>query len=293
MIVACSVAPTSTQPEITANTLARSAVAVGSLQPDSYWANIFPFSIKVTDASLAGEYRLAVRLASADEPEAAEIQSSAATIVRNLSTNSINVLMSFHMDTNLFDKATDWAEGLGEGSTLLDKAKAARLQPNTAYKLYAVKLTGDDTVHPLSSFTTDAELTPADLDTLGITGQAFFNFPLDFTDFPGASGHSFTIRQNEPFLFLVGIVNPATAFEYEINSTAFTTCDSTMNDCFPISSSVHSFYFQTLASPSDTRILPFIAIGRSVSDTLVNNGRLTHIIREGERVYRFNTVVEN
>ncbi len=237
-IAACNVtenneAKTSSQAEIIVNKPARSTNTVSSLKPDNYWANIFPFSIKVSDTSLAREYRLAVRLASADEPNATEIRSSVASIVRNLSTNPINVLMSFHMDTDLFDAATDWKQGLVEGSTLLDKAKAARLQPNTAYKLYAVKLTGDDTVHSLSSFTTDAELTPADLDTLGITGQAFFNFPLDFTDSNGASGHAFTIRQNEPFLFLVGIVNPTTAFEYTIDSISFTTCDNMANDCFP------------------------------------------------------------
>ena len=291
MIAACNAPPAITEPEIIANVLARSSVTVGSLQPDNYWANIFPFSIKVSDASLAGEYRLAARLASADEPDAAEIRSSAASIVRKLSTNSINVLMSFQMDTDLFDATTDWGQAWGDGSALLDKAKAARLQPNTAYKLYAVKLTGDDTVHSLSSFTTDAELTPADLDTLGITDQSFFNFPLDFTNSSGASGDAFTIRKNEPFLFLVGSVNPSTSLTIIINSTSLSDCDNTRNDCFPTVSH-HDIFLQTLIAASDTRVVPLIVGGRGFIDSLLSNEKLTYTVAHSSTSYSFNMIIE-
>ena len=275
-----------------AEILPRSSVMVGSLQPDNYWTNIFPFSIKVSNASFAGEYRLAVRLASADEPDAAEIRSSVASIARNLSTNPINVLMSFHMDTHLFDTATDWGQAWGDGSALLDKAKAARLQPNTVYKLYAVRPTGDDTVHSVSSFTTDAELTPADLDTLGIADQSFFNFPLDFTDSTGALGHVFTIRQNEPFLFPVGVVNPSAALTIKINSKSLSVCDNTVNDCFPIVDTTHNIFVQTLAAASDKRIFPSIVGGRGFIDSLLSNEKLTYTVALSSTSYSFNMVIE-
>ena len=275
-----------------AEILPRSSVMVGSLQPDNYWANIFPFSIKVSNASFAGEYRLAVRLASADEPDAAGIRSAVAAITRNLSTNPINVLMSFHMDTDLFDAATDWGKTWGDGSALLDTAKAARLQPETTYKLYTVRPTGDDTVHSLSSFTTDAELTPADLDTLGMTDLAFFNFPLDFTDYTGALGHAFTIRQNEPFLFLFGAVNPSTSLTTIINSITISDCNYTMNDCLPIVSGNYNIFFQSLIAASDKRIMPSIVGSRGFSDSLISNGRLPYTVAFTSTTYSFNMVIE-
>ncbi len=284
-------AKTSSQAEIIVNKLARSTNTVSSLKPDNYWANIFPFSIKVSDVSLAGEYRLAVRLASADKPDATKIRSSVATIVRNLSTNSINVLMSFHMDTDLFDAATDWGQTWGDGSVLLDKAKTARLQPETAYKLYAVRLTNDHTVHSLSSFTTDAELTPANLDTLGITEQSFFNFPLDFTDSPGASGDAFTIRQNEPFLFLVGSVNPSTSVSVIINGTIISDCDNTTNDCFPTVSH-HDIFSQSLVAAGDKRVVPLIMGGRGFIDSLLSNEKLTYTASHSSTSYSFNMIIE-
>ena len=151
---------------------------------DEYRGHYGSFSMDSGHEALAGDYRLALRAAAAAEPGAADIQSASASIVRTLSTTPINVFMSFHMDTDLFDAAADWTQSpYSGGSHALSNARVntAVLQSGTAYALYAVKADGaDDRVHKLLEFTTDSATPSA-----GIKGM------------PQAVH---TIRNGEPFL---------------------------------------------------------------------------------------------
>ncbi len=152
---------------------------------DEYRGHYGSFSVDSEHEVLAGDYRLALRAAASAEPGAADIRGSSASIVRTLSTTPINVFMSFHMDTDLFDAATDWTQSPNKGvsSDSLSNARVntAVLQNGTAYALYAVKADGaDEKVHKLFEFTTDSAIPSA-----GISGM------------PQAVH---TIRNGEPFL---------------------------------------------------------------------------------------------
>ena len=104
-----------------------------TLKPDDYRTNIALFSV-----TGEGEYRLAIRQADQAAPDADGIRRSTAAILRKLSADPINLFMGFHMDTDLFDTATDWTDDSGN-STLTDALlEGARLKANTAYTLYAL-----------------------------------------------------------------------------------------------------------------------------------------------------------
>ena len=77
---------------------------------DEYRGHYGSFSMDSGHESLVGDYRLALRAAAAAEPRCRGYRGASASIVRTLSTTSINVFMSFHMDTDLFDAAADWTQ---------------------------------------------------------------------------------------------------------------------------------------------------------------------------------------
>ena len=169
---------------------------------DEYRGHYGSFSMDSGHEALAGDYRLALRAAAAAaEPGATDIRDASATIVRTLSITFINVFMSFHMDTDLFDAATDWTQSpYSGGSNALSNARVntAVLQSGMAYALYAVKADGtDDRVHKLLEFTTDSATPSA-----GIKGM------------PQAVH---TIRNGEPFL-LQAYVQASGILDFKMNS---------------------------------------------------------------------------
>ncbi|MCM8922347.1 MAG: hypothetical protein LC540_20200, partial [Candidatus Thiodiazotropha sp.] len=194
-------------------------------------------------ADVESEYRLAVRAETASEPAAADIRSSSATVVRKLSPDAINVLIGFHMDTDLFD--ADWesvAYKVGEGLVLSSKVLPAMLQANTAYVLYSVSLDDSDTtVHNLLEFTTD--------DDSSIPYGAY-----------GPPDYPYTVRRNEPFL-LLGMIGESSSFlKYSINDLLYVTIDNTAEDTIvePDFNVASSLYFST-NSPSSLLIVPVLS----------------------------------
>ncbi|MCM8922315.1 MAG: hypothetical protein LC540_20015, partial [Candidatus Thiodiazotropha sp.] len=164
----------------------------------TYRNHFVAFSIQ-TNSSVKGDYRLAVRAKSQNEPIATEIRASKATIVRTLDETAINVFLSFHLGTDLFDDSTVWPDR--QSPIPIATARLAMLQPASPYALYAVSESdmSDTTVHHLFDFTTDAE--PADNTATGF----HYNILPDST---------FTIRKGEAFLYGVGVIRVKTAFAF-------------------------------------------------------------------------------
>ena len=195
---------------------------------DEYRGHYSSFSMDSGHEAFAGDYRLALRSAAAAEPGAADIRAASATIVRTLSTTSINVFMSFHMDTDLFDAAADWTQSpYSGGSHALSNARVntAVLQNGTAYALYAVKADGaDDMVHKLLEFTTDSATPSA-----GIKGM------------PQAVH---TIRNGEPFL-LQAYVQASSLVDFRMDLTLLVTLSDTDSDNVligPLATGLKTFY---------------------------------------------------
>ena len=185
---------------------------------DEYRGHYGSFSMDSGHEALAGDYRLALRAATSAEPGAADIRGASASIVRTLSTTPINVFMSFHMDTDLFDAAADWTQslnkGASDGSLKNDRVNTAVLQSGTAYALYAVKADGaDDMVHKLLEFTTDSTVSSA---TISGMPQAVH-----------------TIRNGEPFL-LQAYVQARVIVDFAMNSIGLVTFDNTTDDALVI-----------------------------------------------------------
>ena len=183
-----------------------------ALKPDNYRTSILPFSIKTRSAGAEGEYHLAVREAGNPVPTATDIRDSSAVILRSLSTAPINVFLSFHMDTDLFDSATAWTDNSDTSILNYGMVDTALLQPETEYKLYAVAASGSDTVYTLLTHSTDAEPELSLVTDISSDYDMFYSVPIE---------HTYTVRKGEPFLLLVGVVNTiyATSFKnsnYEI-----------------------------------------------------------------------------
>ena len=184
-----------------ASVQARSEITYHSedeLKPDNYRTNILPFSIKAGSADAEGEYRLAVREAGNPVPTATDIRGSSAVIVRSLSTTSINVFLSFHMDTDLFDGDKAWTDNSDLSTLTYAMVDTALLQPETEYKLYAVAESGSDTVYTLLTHSTDAEPALSLVTDISSSYNMFYSVPLEYT---------YTVRKGEPFLLWAGLVN--------------------------------------------------------------------------------------
>lgn len=181
---------------------------------NEYRGHYGSFSMEA-QGTLVGEYRLALRAATIAEPSTADILGSSATIVRALSTTPINVFMSFHMDTDLFDATTDWTQspnkGASDGSLSNARVNTAVLQRGTAYTLYAVKADGsDDRVHKLLEFTTDSTVPSAG----GISGMPQVVH---------------TIRNGEPFL-LQAAAQCLTTIEFFMDSSFLVSISFTYSE---------------------------------------------------------------
>ncbi len=168
------------------------------LKPDNYRTHILPFTIKAGSAEAEGEYHLAVRKSGSPVPTATDIRDSSAVIVRSLTVDLINVFLSFHMDTDLFDSTTEWTDNSDASILTYDMVDAALLQPETEYKLYAVAASGSDTVYTLLTHSTDAEPALSLVTNINSDYDMFYSVPIE---------HTYTIRKGEPFLLWVGIVN--------------------------------------------------------------------------------------
>ena len=189
-----------------------------TLKPDDYRTNIALFSAKLPVGER--EYRLAIRQADQAAPDADGIRMSAATILRKLSAEPINLFMGFHMDTDLFDTATAWIDE-SEDSILTDALlDGARLQEDTAYTLYALAEDGGTEVHKLTDFSTDPY--PAD-DAVGNDILAF-SFP--------PNEYSFVIRNGEPFLYEVMTINHWASVDFlDSDDKPVTQCSNVINLC--------------------------------------------------------------
>ncbi len=169
-----------------------------ALKPDNYRTHILPFTIKAGSTEAEGEYHLAVREAGSPAPTATDIRDSSAVIVRSLTVDLINVFLSFHMDTDLFDSATSWTNDSNASVLTYDMVDAALLQPETEYKLYAVAASGNDTVYTLLTHSTDAEPELSMVTNINSDYDMFYSAPIEQT---------YTVRKGEPSLLLVGVVN--------------------------------------------------------------------------------------
>ncbi len=205
-----------------AKTLPRSLETYGhfTLKPDDYRTSIALFSAKLSSGE--GEYRLAIRQADQAAPDADGIRTSTATILRKLSAEPINLFMSFHMDTDLFDTATAWTDDSG-GNILTDTLlEGARLKADTAYTLYALAEVDGTEVHKLMDFSTDPY--PAD-DAVGNDVLAF-SFP--------PPQYSFVIRNGEPFLYEVVMLKISGTFRFlGSGENALTQCSNSYDFCIP------------------------------------------------------------
>ena len=196
---------------------------------DEYRGHYGLFSMDSGHEAFAGDYRLALRAAAPAEPGAADILGASASIVRTLSTTPINVFMSFHMDTDLFDAAADWTQSPNKGANadMLSNTRVntAVLQSGTAYALYAVKADGaDDMVHKLLEFTTDSTLPSA---TMGGMPQGVH-----------------TIRNGEPFL-LQTYVQAISVVNFRMDASSLATLSNSYNEAGAIgggSSGLDFFY---------------------------------------------------
>ncbi|MCM8922367.1 MAG: Ig domain-containing protein [Candidatus Thiodiazotropha sp.] len=221
------------------------------LKPDDYRTNFVAFSIQAEP----GDYRLAVKANAA--PAATEIRASSATIVRTLGETAINVYLSFHIDTTLFDAATSWKD-VG-GASILTNAMVdeALLQADTDYGLYAVSEsnTTDSTVHHLFDFRTNAEPSTS---ILTDTSKVFFyNVPPD---------NIFTLRKSEPFLYFNNILN---VFEtMALGNTHYATGPSHRGDLSQISN--NNGIAIPAISGKDTSIY---FVGKGASTTGIDIGR--------------------
>ena len=190
-----------------------------TLKPDDYRTNIALFSAKLSSGER--EYRLAIRQADQAAPDADGIRTSTATILRKLSAEPINLFMGFHMDTDLFDTATAWTDESGTSilsDSLLD---GARLKADTAYTLYALAEDGETEVHKLMDFSTDPY--PAD----DAVGNNLFVF-----SFPPAQ-YSFVIRNGDPFLYEVVMLNHSAGVYFLSSGTLLTQCSNVRDICVP------------------------------------------------------------
>ncbi len=169
-----------------------------ALKPDNYRTHILPFTIKAGSTEAEGEYHLAVRKSGSPVPTATDIRDSSAVILRSLTVDLINVFLSFHMDTDLFDSTTAWTDNSDASILTYDMVDAALLQPETEYKLYAVAASGNDTVYTLLTHSTDAEPKLSLVTNINSDYDMFYSSPIE---------HTYTVRKGEPFLLLVGIVN--------------------------------------------------------------------------------------
>ena len=172
------------------------------MKPDNYRTNILPFTIKASSAGAEGEYHLAVREAGSPAPAAADIRNSSAVILRSLTIAPINVFLSFHMDTDLFDGAKAWTNSSDVSILNYDMVDAALLQPETEYRLYAAAASGSDTVYTLLSHSTDAEPALSLVTDINSSYNMFYSAPIEQT---------YTLRKGEPFLLLLGLVNTSIA----------------------------------------------------------------------------------
>ena len=141
---------------------------------------------------------MAVREAGSPVPTATDIRGASAVILRSLTVAPINVFLSFHMDTDLFDSVTAWTDNSDDSILTYAMVDTALLQPETEYKLYAVAASGRDTVYTLLTHSTDAEPELSLVTSINSDYDMFYSVPIEQT---------YTVRKGEPFLFFGGLVN--------------------------------------------------------------------------------------
>ena len=191
-----------------------------TLKPDDYRTNIALFSAKLPSGER--EYRLAIRQADQAAPDAEGIRTSAATILRKLSAEPINLFMGFHMDTDLFDTATAWTDESGASNLTDALLDGARLKADTAYTLYALAEVDGTEVHKLMDFSTDPY--PTD-DAVGNDVLAF-SFP--------PPQYSFVIRNGDPFLYELVMLKISGTFRFlGSGENTLTQCSNVYELCIP------------------------------------------------------------